>query len=114
MTDMNLADAVTLLGQAGKSIQQQVPKELLREALPLLVQDINRRIDVLMDDNRRMRDERDHAVAALSEQIATLTRERDEARRWVCELWSEHTPGNHVSPCEYAMEKGWHCFKEEP
>jgi len=57
------------------------------------------------------------AHAVLSEAIVelnTLRAERDEARRWVCELWSEHTPGNHVSPRDYAMEKGWHCFKEEP
>jgi len=133
MTDMNLADAVTLLVQAGKSIQQQVPKELLREALPLLVQDINRRIDLLMDDNRRMRDERDHAVAALSEQIATLIRERDEAikerdraRRTICRMESvkrydqarRDLPGKKiiaVKPEMVAQECGWFCFcKEEP
>jgi len=51
---------------------------------------------------------------AAADEIERLRAERDEARRWVCELWSEHTPGNHVSPRDYAMEKGWHCFKEEP
>lgn len=81
----------------------------------------------------RLRDERDHAVAALSEQIATLIRERDEAikerngaRRTICRMESEKRydqarrdlPGKKiiaVKPEMVAQEFGWFCFcKEEP
>lgn len=41
------------------------------------------------------------------EQIAQLTRERDEARREVCNL-SIHPPR------DYALERGWDCFKDNP
>ncbi len=74
----------------------------------------------------RLRVERDHAVASLSEQIATLTAERDEARRIVCRMESEKRydkarrdlPGKKiiaVKPELVANEFGWFCFcKEEP
>ena len=41
------------------------------------------------------------------ERIAQLTRERDEARREVCNL-SIHLPR------DYALERGWDCFKDNP
>lgn len=39
--------------------------------------------------------------------VQRLTAERDEARREVCNL-SIHPPR------DYALERGWFCFKEEP
>jgi hypothetical protein len=39
--------------------------------------------------------------------VQRLTAERDEARREVCNL-SIHLPR------DYALKRGWDCFKEEP
>ena len=44
-------------------------------------------------------------IKRLRQENATLTAERDEARREVCNL-SIHTPR------DYALERGWDCFKE--
>jgi cell division protein FtsB len=49
----------------------------------------------------------DDHVQALEQTIKTLRAERDEARREVCNL-SIHLPR------DYALERGWDCFKEEP
>jgi len=42
-----------------------------------------------------------------ADEIERLRKERDEARREVCNL-SIHPPR------DYALERGWFCFKEEP
>jgi hypothetical protein len=46
-------------------------------------------------------------IKRLRAENSTLTAERDEARREVCNL-SIHPPR------DYALERGWFCFKEEP
>lgn len=48
-----------------------------------------------------------HAKSAMAEQIATLIRERDEARREVCNM-----KDFHGLPRDYALERGWNCFEE--
>ena len=45
-------------------------------------------------------------IKRLRQENATLTAERDSARREVCNL-SIHTPR------DYALERGWDCFKED-
>jgi uncharacterized coiled-coil DUF342 family protein len=40
-----------------------------------------------------------------------LRKERDEARREVCE-WAEHNLNEH--PEHIARERGWDCYKEKP
>lgn len=42
---------------------------------------------------------------------AKLKKERDEARRWCCQLWAAND--RKMSPQEYAEECGWDCFKED-
>lgn len=49
-------------------------------------------------------------IAELKEQIKTLRAERDEARREVSNLnrtWAKR-------PQDYAIERGWDCFREPP
>jgi hypothetical protein len=49
------------------------------------------------------------SILALLQQIATLTAERDEARREVCRMATAH----HGDPQAIACERGWSCYKEE-
>lgn len=46
------------------------------------------------------------AITEAADEIERLRKERDEARREVCNL-SIHTPR------DYALERGWDCFKED-
>ena len=46
------------------------------------------------------------------ERIAQLTRERDEARRKICEMEAECIVYPPCSPQQYAVRMGWDCFKE--
>ena len=48
-------------------------------------------------------------IKRLRQENATLTAERDEARREVCELLYNRQGG---WPKEHANERGWDCFKE--
>jgi hypothetical protein len=45
----------------------------------------------------------------------TLTAERDEARRYVCNLvsWDDQAENFAGTPHEYARRRGWDCFKED-
>ena len=49
-------------------------------------------------------------IKRLRQENATLTAERDEARREVCELLYNRQGG---WPKEHANERGWDCFKED-
>lgn len=53
-----------------------------------------------------------HAKSALAEQVATLIRERDEARRGMCELMAQL--GANPDLKQLAAVRGWDCFKEAP
>jgi hypothetical protein len=48
--------------------------------------------------------------AVLYDKIATLTAERDEARRMVCE-WHSGLRVQH--PQDYAKRRSWDCYKED-
>ena len=50
------------------------------------------------------------------ERIAQLTRERDEARREVCQLMrsDEYNEPFDGTVFEYAAHRGWDCFKDNP
>jgi hypothetical protein len=45
----------------------------------------------------------------LRQENATITAERDEARREVCRMATAH----HGDPQAIACERGWSCFKRE-
>jgi recombinational DNA repair ATPase RecF len=46
--------------------------------------------------------------------LSQRTAERDEARREVCALWEKHQTWAHgVTASDYAVNRGWDCFKEE-
>ena len=47
-------------------------------------------------------------IKRLRQENATLTAERDEARREVCNM-----KDFHGLPRDYAIERGWNCFKED-
>jgi hypothetical protein len=51
-----------------------------------------------------------HIRNAAADAIDRLRKERDEARRRVCEML--HEEGYGRSPEEWAKRKGWDCFKE--
>lgn len=81
------------------------------------------------DEIERLRAERDgyldgnrQTLAALAEANEIAKRykaERDEARKWICQLLANPTSAEGLaSPCrgtprDYAGEQGWDCFKEE-
>ena len=46
-------------------------------------------------------------IKRLRQENATLTAERDEARREVCSM-----KDFHGLPRDYALERGWNCFEE--
>jgi hypothetical protein len=48
-------------------------------------------------------------IKRLRQENATLTAERDEARREVCRMATVH----HGDPQAIACERGWSCFKQE-
>jgi hypothetical protein len=60
---------------------------------------------------------RDAAVAEITRlraDLAQRTAQRDEARRWVCELWQKCQPAtSNMTAMDYAAECGWDCFREE-
>lgn len=52
----------------------------------------------------------DARMLAAAAEIERLTKERDEARRWVCDVRAEWNP---FTAKEIAIKCGWDCFKEE-
>ena len=49
-------------------------------------------------------------LTELQERVKTLTYERDEARREICEKVAAYSPS--VTAKQWARERGWECFKE--
>jgi len=50
----------------------------------------------------------------LNRELAFMREQRDEARRWVCELWEKYQPAtSNMTARDYAAEGGWDCFREE-
>jgi hypothetical protein len=82
---------VTLMGCEGEVIVEMTPTE----AVSML--------EKAWQENKRLRQEN-----------ATLTAERDEARREVCRLVSsEIRPYYSRTPEEWARHCGWNCFTED-
>jgi len=79
---------VTLMGCEGEVIVEMTPTE----AVSML--------EKAWQENKRLRQEN-----------ATITAERDEARREVCQ-W-EHHWDKTSSEQYYADKRGWDCFKED-
>lgn len=48
-------------------------------------------------------------IREIQEGLLRLRKERDEARREVC----EHRVQQQHSPQQHAIDRGWDCFKEE-
>jgi hypothetical protein len=46
----------------------------------------------------------------MADEIERLREERDEARREVCEISAEFAD---MYPKDFAMNRGWDCFKED-
>lgn len=53
--------------------------------------------------------------ATAADEIERLRAERDEARRWCCELWAgDVKPRNtKMTAADYADSLCWNCFKEK-
>jgi hypothetical protein len=52
------------------------------------------------------------SILALLQQIATLTEERDQARRMYCGTISDHVDPYRI-PEDIATDRGWDCYKKE-
>lgn len=49
----------------------------------------------------------------LTAQVDTLRKERDEARRDLCDMYTQTQPtGCQMKAEDYAKDHGWDCFKE--
>jgi len=68
----------------------------------------------MTDPLNRMRAESDwlKTELALRAEIERLRKERDEARRKICEMEAECIVYPPCSPQQYAVRMGWDCFKE--
>jgi len=52
-------------------------------------------------------------IISLRQQIATLTAERDEARRELCRIESSASGDPNMTSRAVAADCGWDCFKED-
>ena len=52
------------------------------------------------------------SILALLQQVATLTEERDQARRMYCGTISDHVDPYRI-PEDIATDRGWDCYKRE-
>jgi hypothetical protein len=52
------------------------------------------------------------SILALLQQIATLTEERDQARRMYCGTISDHVDPYRI-PEDIATDRGWDCYKKD-
>ncbi len=86
------------------------------EAAAAEIEQLRKQRDGYLEGNRQ-------TLAALAEANEIAKRykaERDEARRWICQLLANPTSAEGLaSPCrgtprDYAGEQGWDCFKEKP
>jgi hypothetical protein len=67
-------------------------------------------IERLRNELVRNADEFAKTLTELRQRVETLTVERDEARREICEKVSAYSPS--VTAKQWARERGWDCFKE--
>jgi hypothetical protein len=52
------------------------------------------------------------SIISLRQQIATITAERDEARRMYCGTMSDHVDPYRI-PEDIATDRGWDCYKKD-
>jgi hypothetical protein len=52
------------------------------------------------------------SILALLQQVATLTEERDQARRMYCSNMADCLT-EYRSPEDIAADRGWDCYKQE-
>lgn len=64
-------------------------------------------ISTMMDELEALRLSIDRMVDKLTAERDAVRRERDEARREVCNM-----KDFHGLPRDYALERGWDCFRE--
>lgn len=56
----------------------------------------------------------DDITEEAAEEIERLRKERDEARRDLCDLYVKGQPSSsNMTDKDYAAELGWDCFKED-
>jgi hypothetical protein len=89
----------TIITEAANEIER------LRTQLEMW-QDGNVMADSHHDELVRNADEFANTLTELRERVKTLTAERDEARRLICDLSWEDSK-------EVARQMGWDCFREE-
>ncbi len=75
----------------------------------LVARRIGGRLYTTEQDVRHML-KRDEQLKGISDEIESLRRERDEARREVC-VWQTGRTGSALQ--DYAKLRGWDCFAEE-
>jgi hypothetical protein len=63
----------------------------------------------MSEEPQRNADEFTNTLTELRQRVETLTAERDEARREVCDMEGETAGGALLE----ARKRGWDCFKEE-
>lgn len=50
----------------------------------------------------------------LERELTAVAAKRDEAQRWVCELWEKYQPAtSSMTARDYAAECGWDCFEKK-
>ena len=66
------------------------------------------------DITERLRDRDNHDCIEAANEIERLRKERDEARREVCHLMrsDDYNEPFDGTVFEYAIHRGWDCFKE--
>jgi predicted nucleic acid-binding Zn-ribbon protein len=104
MTDMGNAERL----QAADEIER------LRNALRAIADNKNDEpyaADFARDELVRNADEFRETITELRQRVETLTAERDEARREICEKVAAYSAS--VTAKQWARERGWDCFKGE-
>lgn len=102
MTDQGIVNRLILEADNHAAARDRLYMECAR---------LTKAVEDLVEKLASASQERQHAVAALSEQVDTMRAERDELRREVCEL---ATPGETIGAAYlYADSRGWDCYKKD-
>ena len=113
MTDQGIVNRLILEADNHAAARDRLYMECAR---------LTKAVEDLVEKLASASQERQHAVAALSEQVDTTRSERDEARREVCRdealirLERGRVPWDSEEvvriATEVSVERGWDCFKE--
>ena len=109
-----MSDIVTRLRVWSSWLDERVPDTEVRNDLREAANEIER----LREQVTAAHESHGNEVGALTERLSLAIHERDEARRWVCQLLANPEsvvhlakPGNGTKR-DFAAEQGWDCFKE--